>query len=367
MSVPLKRQASIEPDGSPRLARGPRSPPIRENEFQPFILHRVVCSSAGAHAGHPSVADYLDAPRLFSGDSKASNLRGKNPIQETGERLLKKQDLIWIKNYICMSYHDSVAVRFERLRPPTCTQATGPLVAQPLYVLEADWEVAKPVSEELVIVAEDLRTKLEETVGAKTARLSTADKSATTSVVVDRCYTLLKSRPNILQQLECRMANLLQYVAMIFESDYRHADALFASGNVSKAHLAKLFLPNQMVVARHDGYIRAYLVFEWPCWNGDSLFLPSTCWEFDGQFWKHSVNLILPWKIGQRQILVTDLCIHPLQAAQDIEARLLKRGAMFWKCRDRRMVSYNRDPSTKQPTVGIPNFLPTVWCSRDTV
>jgi hypothetical protein len=44
------------------------------DDFETIIIHRVKCSQQKHHVDHPEQADFYNIPRLFIGDSKASEL-----------------------------------------------------------------------------------------------------------------------------------------------------------------------------------------------------------------------------------------------------------------------------------------------------
>jgi hypothetical protein len=73
--------------------------------------------------------------------------------------------------------------------------------------------------------------------------------------------------------------------------------------------------------------------------------VPAWCWQYDGSFAKHEVNLEIYMDVGydEETVKITSLNIYPLNhAPKEIRLLLEKRGKTFWSMRYRRFVSYMR-------------------------
>lgn len=118
---PSKRSALLLPaDSRPSSMNDERAP--RESFQQPQILivHTVACSRTAAHADHHPRSSYFDCPRLFTGDHKASALRGRYRIDNVEEYIEQHEELYMVINrvYSCEVYHESVQHLFGRLQLP---------------------------------------------------------------------------------------------------------------------------------------------------------------------------------------------------------------------------------------------------------
>ncbi|KAL4786979.1 P-loop containing nucleoside triphosphate hydrolase protein [Aspergillus varians] len=357
MYLPTKRSSStFSTTDRPSKTPKPSPSPLPVNYFAPLVIHRVICRPGRDHDGHPSMAEYFDTPRLFRGDSRASHLRGENPLEDT-EEYLKEHDaisLICIRHYDCNLYHSSIGHQFEELEAPLHPMNHN--IRRHFYILRSDGDQAIPESEEIGIVDENLQEKVHKLIKMPTGRISTTDRSQTIDAVVDRLYIVLRqSCATPTHNSDHRLVNLLRNMGIVFEQEYGKADSLFSRGCVTKSHLAKLFWPNQLIVTDCEGYPRACLVKDWPAWRGCSLILPCRMWSFDGQFFEEQEEVALEWTFGEKgEVPITKLSAYPIRFDEGMQERLLKRGATFWQCRNGRFISY----SPPSPVVGISTSNP---------
>lgn len=260
----------------------------------------------------------------------------------------KDVGFIWIKNYNCNAYHDCIGDMFIPLRAPRHPMDEN--LARHFFVLENHGDEAQPESEEIVIVARDLQDKMEELIKIPTRNISTSSDTGRTKAAIDRLYVHLRQHHTPAGEIDDRLECLLSVVEAVFANDYQEADGSFSRGAVTREHLAKLFRPNEIIVTSREGHPRAYLLNGWPDWFGKVLSLPCVTWSFDGQFYQESEQIDLEWTFGdEEEVPITDLAVHPLRFDRNTEARLIKRGEIFWQCRESRFISY----APSSPTVGI--------------
>jgi hypothetical protein len=292
-------------------------------------------------------ADYFDAPRLFYGDSRASHLRGKEQIKDIDKYLESHEDisLIWVKVYSCDDYLKTVRDQFELLRAPL--HPKNPILMHYFSILNADGDEAIPKYEEIIIVDDLIKDAVLEAIDIPCERISTAARAQETSAVVSRLYIYLRNPDVQADEPEKGLEDLLKYMEMAFEEEYQEADDLFARSCVTRKHLAKLFWKNEVIVASRGGQPRAYSIQDWPYWEGNNFVFPCVTWSFDGQFFQEEEVVTLEYTFhAEEEVPIVDLPVYPLRVADDVKSRLLRRGSAFWRCRNRRFVSYAPSPST---------------------
>jgi hypothetical protein len=261
--------------------------PVHTNHFVPFIIHRVECSNQKDHTDHPTRADYFDVPRVFFGDSRASNLRGEEPIDDIDEYLENHEEisLIWVKVYSCDAYLESIRDQFEVLRAPLHPMhPMHPMLMRHFSFLPADGDEATPEREEITIVDDMIKNAVEEAIDIPCERISTAARTQETSAAVSQLYIHLRQPDKLADGSATDLEDLLRYMDMAFVKEYQAADDLFAQGCVTRKHLAKLFWKDGLIVASRGGHPRAYLLEGWPRWEDDKFVLPCVTWSLMDNF-----------------------------------------------------------------------------------
>jgi hypothetical protein len=74
-SMPIKPTKCIKLGNQKRL------------DLECLLIHRVECGRSINHNHHPEISFFLDTPKLFAGDNKASLLRSIIPITNVDEHL----------------------------------------------------------------------------------------------------------------------------------------------------------------------------------------------------------------------------------------------------------------------------------------
>ncbi|KAL5334414.1 P-loop containing nucleoside triphosphate hydrolase protein [Aspergillus crustosus] len=321
---------------------------LAPDTFEPLVIHRTTCSLRNNHFDHPAQADYFDAPRLFCGDSRASNLRGERYIPNTEDYLREhnKASFVWIKIYCCDTYLESLDEHFEDLREPK--HPMNDTIKRHFSILPWDGDEAVPASEEIVITSRSLQDEVADIIKIHTDRISRTNSSTQSKQAVYRLYVHLRQSLPATNHPTSDLAHLLRYVETAFGHNYDEADDMLSRGYVSKDQLEKLFWPNEIVVTRRD----------WSYLHGNSLVLPCIHWSFDGRFFQEHELVELDWTFGdEAEVPITGLTVYPLRFDEICRRRLLERGAEFWKCREKRFVSYLPSPIVAEARTTKPRYM----------
>ncbi|ROV96210.1 hypothetical protein VSDG_04992 [Cytospora chrysosperma] len=136
---------------------------------------------------------------------------------------------------------------------------------------------------------------------------------------------------------------LLDYLETNFGKDYSEADDLFQRGYFKEAHLHKLFELGGIVAIQEGGHDVALKVTQSPLPGSLPIILRGEHWDFDGAFHKveRSVTVHLPTDMEpDDEALISSLTVVPLvHDKTGMREKLERRGAYFWKCRHRRLVT----------------------------
>lgn len=129
-------------------------------------MHKVEWIQNTNHSHHPRTAYFLDPPRLFADDNKASALRGTIPIFEIEDHLDDNEHISTVvyKSYDCETHHQHLTNKdaFERIKLSS-SGVRGILALQPYpFTLKEDAAPALCRSEEMTILFERAQRCLEE-------------------------------------------------------------------------------------------------------------------------------------------------------------------------------------------------------------
>ncbi|KAF4545809.1 AAA family ATPase [Lasiodiplodia theobromae] len=292
-----------------------------------LVIHTVDCDSKSneAHEGHAISASFLDHPRLFAGDSKASALRGKNPIEDVNSYIQQQENvcLVVYKVYHCREYHEDIKKDFVRTKLPNADLTVSTRIWPFLFILPRDSKEAKPEHESMAVLSDALRHCLEKL----DPTLKPEDYSEPPppppppppgSLMPPPPPDLLDQKREMLRmdfpylslyhkrqaineyiadnedESRHQLLALQKYLNEELGEEYTEADKLFASGRVSKKHFQKLFGPDQVVVGVQDNQPQAYMcrklekihpTLELQCWT----------WVFDGFFRKQETINRVKW------------------------------------------------------------------------
>ncbi|KAM0424533.1 hypothetical protein ACHAPT_010249 [Fusarium lateritium] len=315
-----------------------------------LIIHQVVCpGSSPAHSRHSAITPYLDVPRLFRGDSKASALRGRSPGRQA---LLNAKDdpnisFIIYRSYNCVDYHNSVLEDLQKAS--SAPQSANHL--PDVFILASDADSAIPQQEHMEVNSTHLRDAM-----VSVERLEFSDMTLMSGW--DRESNMLAPylhffhvRP--LMRKFCaslhvpqrqHMSLLLEYLHRQFGPEYDEAENLFARGYVTKKHFHKLFGPGEILVTLERGHPTAMIAKHPPLPGSDPIKLDCETWVFDGRFSIQTKTTTISWPkddLDLDKIQIQTLAAFPLRLDRSgLEQRLRRRGEIFWSCRTRRFISY---------------------------
>ncbi|SCO82573.1 uncharacterized protein FRV6_06786 [Fusarium oxysporum] len=319
-----------------------------------IVIHRVECpGSTPVHSRHPSISSFLDVPRLFVGDNKASPLRGRIPDENS--QLLARKDpnisFIIHRTYNCLDYHNTV---FEALREASVNSAPPDLSSQ-LCLLPNDADNAVAEGEYMEIVSTHLNNAIEAVKEADTKQDS-VDESLLLGWKREQnmmapylhfyhTRNLLRDHVPHLPERQSKDINLLlEYLDKEFSLDYQEAEKLFlGDGLVSRKHFHKLFGPREIIVTVEEGNHIAMVSKYPPLPGSNPIRLECEMWKFNGRFAKFKRIVTISWPKHAAEVdkvPIKSLGIFPLRFDQQLEYRLRKRGEFFWQLRKPRLVLY---------------------------
>jgi uncharacterized protein DUF7025/ATPase family protein associated with various cellular activities (AAA) len=287
---------------------------------------------------------------LFANDTKASALRGKQRLQNLEIYLDENPDLSFIiyRNYSCEDYCRNYENSFQRLPVPNIDQNILRSISAYFFVLCQDGEEATVESESINITSNELREAAN--VMASLCPESMGDWSNLSQL--NAPYSKVYHSRDILAQyitsentiiashLKDQLKALFDYVSREYGQSWLNAEALFQKGLVSRAHLSKLFGPNEIVVTISNRQPMAYRCETAQPTSKQSLTLKCLSWGFDGHFFQEKRQFPLSWISGEEEIPITELQTFPLKYDPSLKGRLFTRGKQFWQCRFRKYVAY---------------------------
>jgi hypothetical protein len=326
-----------------------------------LLIHQVICEQQSTnHDSHPQTSYFLDAPRLFAGDNKASPLRGKSSISNVDEHVEDSNhvSIIIYRTYYCDDYHESIQREFERLNLSDYHVRTVPAMRPYLFVLREDMDVATCVSEEMTLLSFDLKAalkKLEEIDPIIDYNSFSGDNWGLKAPYLQLYHfrgLIRQSTPRLTSVEERKHVDvLLSYIDEAFRDDYAEADSLFAKGLVSQKHHSKLFRPNEIVMTAREGQPVGSVAKGFPRTGPSNTTLYCEDWSFNGVFSQNGSLKNLEWPSTLSEILpIVDLDLFPLKYDNaGTNQRLLRRGQLLWNCRKRGYMSYRVPGSESDP------------------
>jgi hypothetical protein len=318
---------------------------------QHVIVHQVSCFRDDNHTHHSSQSQYLDVPRLFAGDNKASALRGKRHFPDLEDYLESNPDISFIvyRSYSCNEYHEAVKDDFDRLQIPHIDPAVRSQLRAYLFALKRDGEAASPNAEEIRIVSEDLQDAMATMESLHPDQFGAWDPQRgmrAPYLQLYHCRSLMDDYAttpsgDLSQTLQDHIRALFNYVIASYGEEYQEADDLFEEGLVNQYHFPKLFGPNEIVVTVANNQPLAYISEICPALKDGHLELNCWSWDFDGLFRKEKINLPVLWPQDYDTVPISSLMVYPLRYDRSgLDERLRNRGKQFWECRKRTFVGY---------------------------
>lgn len=313
--------------------------------FQTCTIYRVHCEGLGEHENHENVSYFEDQPRLFTGDSKASALRGRERIADLSDFVESRSEigLILYRDYSCESYHKLIEPYFRALeKPDVVSRSMRPY----FYRLDEDGIAGHSDEEAMFVVSEEIKSALIKLTSLDYDTISDLEDATEMRELVTEMYQHRGIREGsqfaerLGEHLEFAIG-LVNFMEETFSDEYKEADALFDAGMVNEFHLPKLLGPDTVLVTKEQGHHHAYTLENFHvhdkrvlCW----------AWKFNGRFWKYRSTIYVKWPSTLHEIPITELSIYPLRyATPDIQSLLKNRGCQFWSIRNGKYVSYAPD------------------------
>ncbi|KAF7506315.1 hypothetical protein GJ744_011888 [Endocarpon pusillum] len=346
------------------------------------VLHRIMQNQRD----HKS-STYFDNPEWIEGQHGQRQLRCSLPVTNFDLYLEKNKDIAFIV------YRDFLA---GSGRPDHSTEIAGSVRPLPSS------ETIRPITQVLIQTIETLLSSQDEFSSLLQEYKKSPELQAPYLAVYHSRKYLHTFQEGLSSEAQKQFSLLLQYTTDQYGEKYAAADSLFSENKISSDNVPYLFKPGDILVERTRGQYSAFVASSWPKmgWSeyvsrlkgnvrsGDHLPLYGSHkasksvanekikvqswsvtgwnWGFDGNFQRQSYirhfkievseetkhdavtqeNTMaeLKQRIDTNQARgqnIIDLSIFPLAYAEpDLIDRLQRRGSTFWKCRNRRLVSY---------------------------
>ncbi|OAG36420.1 hypothetical protein AYO21_09405 [Fonsecaea monophora] len=318
-----------------------------KDDYTVIYIYQVSCQQKRGrqtdHSGHVKNALYLDAPRLFPGDDKASQLRGKKRIQNYNE-LVASAGIVIYKTYSCDAYLQQVDTIFEQVTLPHLQEPFLRANQAHFFRLPCDGPEALPQSIRLDLQSTDFVNDLSTVLGNSDILSRWQDEESLSfpfpfyfhHAAEVQEVVRLSAGPEL--QRYTRL--LLRCISELGSKDHAEAETLFSSGLVSDAHFSKLFRVGELVVTRKDTTMLAYRL-EQVQETQDGLSLDCWSYDFNGAFKVRQTKLHVRRPLKKEPVSVNSLEIFPLRLdLSSVRDQLLSRGRKFWDCRGRKYIHY---------------------------
>ena len=142
-----------------------------------------------------------------------------------------------------------------------------------------------------------------------------------------------------------QIISLLEYISQTYGEDYDKADKLFSQCLVTRRHLSKMFMPNEIVVStdRHTGELASYVIRLWPTTSShDTMELDCWFWTMDGAGLARKRTFLTVSLVAEgKEIGIRSLSVVPLRFLDpELRLRLNLRGQKLWSLRSQSYVTY---------------------------
>ncbi|KAL4877444.1 hypothetical protein BJY04DRAFT_129057 [Aspergillus karnatakaensis] len=312
------------------------------------VLYHVECSGKGIHKRHRSSTVYFDLPNLFEGDSKYSQLRGQEMVDDLPGLLQQQPGVNFLVNkfFDCDKYQQQLAPLFEPLPRPNDPMLPNSVLPY-FFSLQRHRQEPPASYETLEITSDTLIEAIIAVTGLKYEHVTNLEHSGNMAMLKHLLYAYdqHKIERNLgLSTVQRRLLDeLMKYMRGSWEQDYQEADQLISDGSISQEHVAKLCSADELMVTHVDSQPRAYIIEYPPKSSTCPLTLNVWYWKVDGKFRKKKDQLILLWPHAADDVIpIQDLAVYPLRyASPELVRQLTNRGEIIWKCRKGRYVSYD--------------------------
>jgi hypothetical protein len=299
--------------------------PVEKSAARLQVLHQVLCNSP-FHNFH-NLAIYEDEPSRISD----MELRGHKSVPNIEQYCAQHKEIsfILIKEHKCINYGEPKV------------DSTG-------------WKDFEHSSrnehssrkERLYVVSEVLHKALNQVArcswqGTKEYRGMT-QMHAPHLFLYHHRFLLSDLTATASGETEEHVSIMLAFVNEYYRDEYEEAESQFRAGIVTKEHIEKLYLPNDIVIDKTGPKDRAYVVRSWLEVKKKDLDLRCWSWEYDGSFLKRreaTLEINAPSDSGSA---LSTVGVHPISMIDDENLENLRqRGRKLWSMKEQYFGSYS--------------------------
>ncbi|KAI3547735.1 hypothetical protein CABS03_10065 [Colletotrichum abscissum] len=167
-------------------------------------------------------------------------------------------------------------------------------------------------------------------------------------------------RSSKIESLPRRQAELINglvsHIEEAYATLYDNVEEQLCRGYVSNTSMEYLFRPGQVLICFADGVPQGHIASSRPYSHGASKdrqdstrkylsqwTIPSRSISYRGDFVRvvHDLKIEFETDTENGEIDISSLPVMPLEyTSQALQERLMRRGQTFWKCREKRLISY---------------------------
>ena len=365
------------------------------------ILYRIQRKERIQHRKRPSIREdqyslpYFDHPEWVKGQENASRVQCSLPLSNFDLYLEKNKDVAFIV------YHNFDADSASIVTKQGTTDATS---GRPAHLLQHTSETIRPVNRDLIEAIKTFLGSQKEYTELLREYSISYELPAPYLFIYHSRKTLEGFQSSLPLPAKAQLSLLSSYVTEQYADDYATADSLLSQNKILPEYIRYLFKPGDLLISRIDGQYVGHVATSWPRISGNKkisrmgatafqsgIGLPlyssqkattrmatdkvivlmcnvdAWHWAFDGNFQRQHETLSLeilavedkgmyamdgndknrnetedkehrPESIGKD---LSELNVFPIQyASAEIVDKCRRRGKTFWKCRNRRYVSY---------------------------
>lgn len=322
----LRREMKKPPEPCPECAK--KVIPVPEQVEKPAarlqVLHRVFC---GSEYHYHDRAIYEDEP------SRRSSNRPSGDLELRGDKRVTN-----IEHY-CAQHTD---ISFILFKEHSCVGYSVPEFPS----TDTKHFRISSRKERLLIVSEVLHKALNQV-----ARCSPQDTKGNRGITqIHAPYLFLYHHRFLLSDLaatvggetEEHVSVLLAFLNKHYKDEYEEAHSQFRAGIVTKEHIEKLYLPNDIVIDKTGPKDRAYVVKSWLEADEGDMDLPCWSWVYDGSFLERKETTLEINAPSDSGSTLSTIGVHPISMINDESLENLRqRGRKFWSMKGQYFASYS--------------------------
>ena len=365
------------------------------------ILYRIQRKERIEHRKRPSIREdryslpYFDHPEWVKGQENASRVQCSLPLRNFNLYLEKNKDVAFIV------YRNFDADSTSSVTKQGITDATS---GRPAHFLQHTSEIIRSVNRDLIEAIKNFLGSQEEYTELLREYSISYELPAPYLFIYHSRKSLEGFQSSLPLPAKAQLSLLLSYVTEQYADDYAAADSLLSQNKILPEYIRYLFKPGDLLLSHIGGQYRGHVAMTWPRISGikklsrmgvtafqSGAGVPlygsqgattrmatekvtvlvcdkeTWYWAFDGNFQRQYETLSLqipavgdkgmnaidgndknrnetkdkehwPESIGKD---LSELNVFPIQyASAEIVNKCRRRGKTFWKCRNRRYVSY---------------------------